>query len=194
MGSCSLFQGIPPTQGSNPGLPHYSLILYQLSHKGSPRILEWLAYPFSRGSSQLRNWTRVSCIAGRFFTSWATREALRFCIFNKLPSDAGPAGLLSGIEWWGFRLVIPLALWHFHVDVLEASQTKPHMTLLEFLSSFLKPTFLCIISSSQLLMPKILELSLVSIFPSLAYPIHQKMPLALSSKTYPKSLHLAPWC
>ena len=37
-----------PTQGSNPGLLHYRQILYQLSHKGSPRILEWVAYPFSR--------------------------------------------------------------------------------------------------------------------------------------------------
>ena len=52
--------GIFPTHGSNPGLPHCRQILYQLSHKGSPRILEWVAYPFSRGSSQLRNWTRVS--------------------------------------------------------------------------------------------------------------------------------------
>ena len=39
------------------------------------RILEWVAFPFSRGSSQPRDWTQVSCIAGRFFTSWATREA-----------------------------------------------------------------------------------------------------------------------
>ena len=36
----------------NPGLPHCTRILYQLSHKGSPRILEWVAYPFSRGSSK----------------------------------------------------------------------------------------------------------------------------------------------
>ena len=47
VGSLSLLQGISPTQGSNPGLPHYRRILYQLSHKGSPRILEWIAYPFS---------------------------------------------------------------------------------------------------------------------------------------------------
>ena len=40
------------------------------------RILEWVAMPFSRGSSQPRNWTQVSRIAGRFFTVWATREAL----------------------------------------------------------------------------------------------------------------------
>ena len=38
------------------------------------RILEWVAFPFSRESSQLRNWTQVSYIAGRFFTSWATSE------------------------------------------------------------------------------------------------------------------------
>ena len=39
------------------------------------RILEWVAFPFSRGSSQPRDWTQVSCIGGGFFTSWATREA-----------------------------------------------------------------------------------------------------------------------
>ena len=40
------------------------------------RILEWVAFPFSRGSSQPKDQTHVSCIAGRFFTSWATKEAL----------------------------------------------------------------------------------------------------------------------
>ena len=39
------------------------------------RILEWVTIPFFRVSSWLRNWTWVSCIAGRFFTTWATREA-----------------------------------------------------------------------------------------------------------------------
>ena len=39
------------------------------------RILEWIAFPFSRGSSQPRDQTQVSCIARGFFTSWATREA-----------------------------------------------------------------------------------------------------------------------
>ena len=70
VGSLCLLQGIVPTQGLNPGLLHCRWILYQLSHKESPRILEWVAYPFSRGSSWPRNWTRVSCIAGRLFTSW----------------------------------------------------------------------------------------------------------------------------
>ena len=40
------------------------------------RILEWVAFPFSRGSSQPRDRTQVSHIAGGFFTSWVTREAL----------------------------------------------------------------------------------------------------------------------
>ena len=43
----------------------------ELSHKGSPTILEWVAYPFSSGSSWQRNQNRVSCNAGGFFTNWA---------------------------------------------------------------------------------------------------------------------------
>ena len=52
VGSHSLLQGIFPAQGLNPGLPHCRWILYQLSHKGSPRTLEWVAYPFSSRSSR----------------------------------------------------------------------------------------------------------------------------------------------
>ena len=69
VGSLSLLQVIFLTQGSNPGLLYCGWILYQLSHTGSPRILEWVAYPFSRGSSHPRNQTRVSCTAGKFFTN-----------------------------------------------------------------------------------------------------------------------------
>ena len=71
VGCYTLLQGIFPTQGSNPVLLYRKQILYWRS----PRILEWVTYPFSKGSSQPRNQTRVSCIAGRFFTSWANREA-----------------------------------------------------------------------------------------------------------------------
>ena len=42
------------------------------------RILKRVACPFSRGSSQLKDWTQVSHIAGGFFTSWATREAQEY--------------------------------------------------------------------------------------------------------------------
>ena len=50
----ALLQEIFPTQGSNPGFLHCRCILYHLSHQGSPWILEWAAYPFSKGTSQPR--------------------------------------------------------------------------------------------------------------------------------------------
>ena len=80
VGSLSLLQGIFLTQGSNPGLPRCGHILYQLSHKGSPTIFEWVTYPFSSRSSWPRNRTGVSCTAGGFFTNWVIREAHSLCI------------------------------------------------------------------------------------------------------------------
>ena len=53
--SCSLLQGIFQTQVSNPGLPYCRRILYQLSHQGSTRILEWVVYAFFSRSS----WSRI---------------------------------------------------------------------------------------------------------------------------------------
>ena len=80
MGCHALLQGIFPIQGSNAGLLHCRRILYQLNYQGSPIfatsmdytvlgilqpiLLEWVAYPFSSGFSQPKNWTRVSWIAG----------------------------------------------------------------------------------------------------------------------------------
>ena len=63
VGSHSLLQRIFPTQGLNPGLPHCRQILYQLSHEGSPWILEWVAYPFSRGifPTKESNWSLQHC-------------------------------------------------------------------------------------------------------------------------------------
>ena len=60
-----LLQGIFPIQGSNPDLLPCRWILYYLSHKESPRILEWGAYLFFRGCSQHRNWTKVSYFSRR---------------------------------------------------------------------------------------------------------------------------------
>ena len=76
----SLLQGIFSTRGLNPGLLHCRWILYQLSHKRSPRILEWVAYPFSSGSSWLWNQTGPPCIAGGFYTNWAIDSY--FCVCN----------------------------------------------------------------------------------------------------------------
>ena len=95
VGGLSLLQGICPTLGSNPGLPHCRWILYQLSHKESLRILQWAACPFSSQSSPPRNQTGVSCIAGGFFTSWATREAFIFHAHLELSllSEVGGVGI-----------------------------------------------------------------------------------------------------
>ena len=62
------------------------------------RILEWIAFPFSRGSSQPRDWIQVSCIAGGFFTSWATREAQEYWSRQPIPSpgDLPTPGIKPG--------------------------------------------------------------------------------------------------
>ena len=101
--SLSLLQGIFPNQGLIPGLPHCRT-LYQLSLKGSPRILEWVAYTFSSRSSQPRDQTGVSCIAGRFFASWAIREARNNLRLN-MDLNPGPS------DWcytdWAIQVLIP---------------------------------------------------------------------------------------
>ena len=91
----ALLQGIVSTQGLNPGFFHCRWILYHLSHQGSQRILEWVAHFFSSRSSQPRNWTRVSCYAGGFFTSWAAREALVIFIIIIMK----PSGSLGLVLW-----------------------------------------------------------------------------------------------
>ena len=102
VGSCSLLQGIFPTWGSNQGLLHCRRILYQLSHKGSPGILEWVGYPFSSRSSQPRNQTQVSCIVSGFCTSWATRKAQEYwssclSLIQGIFQTRDP----SGVSWIG---------------------------------------------------------------------------------------------
>ena len=133
VGSLFLLQGIFPTQGSNPGLLHCKLILYRLSHKRSPRILKWVAYSFSIGSSRPRNWTRISCTEGWFFTNGAIREIPfkkfrwpiiedemvgwhHWCNGNELgqtPRDdgKGQGGLASCSPWSHKELGILLGYW-----------------------------------------------------------------------------------
>ena len=98
--SLSLLWGIFQAWGSKPGLLHCRQILYQLSHKGSPRILERVAYLFSRGFSQTRNWTGVSCIADKFFTNWAIREAQKHRAENTQRENC--MYFLGNCNWFGF--------------------------------------------------------------------------------------------
>ena len=76
------------------------------------RILKWVAISFSRGSSWSRDKTWVSCIAGRFFTDWATREAHSF--YHHDPLTHQPA-------WYTCAHLVP-----FHND----SETD-HLTILD---------------------------------------------------------------
>ena len=72
------------------------------------RILEWVAIPFSKGSSWSKDWTWVSCIAGRFFTIWATKEPSHRFIGSDLSDNLPFPGqtyspelcIGYGLEWW----------------------------------------------------------------------------------------------
>ena len=103
VGSLSLLQGNFPTQRSHPGLPHCKRILYQLIHKGSLRILKWVAYPFSRGSSRPRNWTGVSCTACRWILYQLSYE--------------GSHGITEGS--------LPLQNWHCLEKVVQRPGCRP---------------------------------------------------------------------
>ena len=85
----ALLQGIFPTQGSTP-VSHIAGKLFTSEPLGKPKNTGGGGPPFSRGSSQPRNRTRVSCIAGGFFTSSATREALRKNTGPKIWVCSGP--------------------------------------------------------------------------------------------------------
>ena len=62
------------------------------------RILEWVAFLFSRGSSQPRDQTQVSRIAGGFFTSWARMEVHKEF---KIPAKAKKKELIKQVGWFG---------------------------------------------------------------------------------------------
>ena len=91
-----LLQGIFPTQASNPGFPYCRWILYHLSHQGSLWILEWVAYPFSSGSSWSRNRTGVSCIAAEFFYQLSSEGSH----YSKIMSSANRNNFTSSFLFW----------------------------------------------------------------------------------------------
>ena len=70
------------------------------------KMLEWVAISFSRGSSWPRNWTQVFCNAGRFFTNWATKEAL-----------------------WARRFSVNICRWSFQVFPNQTEKRPWNLTL-----------------------------------------------------------------
>ena len=74
---CLVAQSCPWTEVCHPSATPWTEVCQALLSMGilQARILEWAAMYSSRGSSQSRDGTQVTCIAGGFFTGWATREA-----------------------------------------------------------------------------------------------------------------------
>ena len=117
------------------------------------RILEWVAIPFSRGFSQTRDQIQISCIAGGFFTFWATREALKAipaaaaaksCLTLCDPIDSSPPGstilrILQArtLEWvaisfsnawkWEVKLKSLSRVWLLATPRTAAYQAPPSM-------------------------------------------------------------------
>ena len=91
----------------NPGVEPRSPTLHEDSLPAEPpgrlRILEWVAYAFSTGSSWPRNRTRVSCITSRFFTSWATRKSCNyfFQLHNISRLSKDPMMLKLKLQYFG---------------------------------------------------------------------------------------------
>ena len=118
------------------------------------RILEWVAFPFSRGSSQPRDWTQVSHITVGFFTSWTTGEALSDVKGKRNQSqlclhldDGNQAHALSCLIWpvaelipgwdfsylvltWPQRLLKCLQLNHQSIKIILQPSSDPEAFLL----------------------------------------------------------------
>ena len=118
----TLLQAIFLIQGSNLGLPHCRRIIYCMSHQVSLWILEWVAYPFSRGSSPPRNGTRVSCIVGEFFTSWATQEAQLSTYENLKSKD-----LITKCSII-FLVYLPLTVLSLYIYIYREREREPSYT------------------------------------------------------------------
>ena len=112
VGSLSLLQGSFPTQGSNPGLPHWRQILYQLSHQGSHilGLLVNLLIAVTKGNLQMhvaRPWMWMSASSRR--TSWSTRRN-----WGPITRTCSASSRQSWMSRWGFpRLCIGSA--HFYL-------------------------------------------------------------------------------
>ena len=96
VGYHALHQVIFPTQRSNPGLLHCRRTPYQLSHQGSPRILEWVAYPFSRGPPWPRNRTRGSpALQAEFLPAELPEKPIYTLMFNLTANQVLPIKFLN---------------------------------------------------------------------------------------------------
>ena len=94
-----------------------------------PRILEWVAFPLSRGSSQSRDRTQVSHITGRFFTNWTTREAHHWEV-KCVSSSLKPYWVCNCFDHWITAEIILWDFWGQALSKLEGSIFFPLALLL----------------------------------------------------------------
>ena len=91
-------------------------------------ILEWVAFPFSRGSAWPRNQTRVSCIAGGFFTNWAIREVT--LVQDKIHLYFSSHLMFPNKQVWGS---LGLSACSFQFFSVPGIRTKPNLFIFNLL-------------------------------------------------------------
>ena len=95
------------------------------------RVLEWVAISFSRGSSWLRDQTRVSCIPGRRFNLWATREALYrspIILYYRAGRIYITCSMVLGLVY-GFSSQVQATRWCFHLKMVATHQVLAGSTV-----------------------------------------------------------------
>ena len=114
--SCSVMSSsLRPMDCSLPGFSVHGVL--------QAGLLEWLAIPFSRGSSQPRDWTRTSCTEGSFYTIWTTREAqklIRVNVYWAFPVRQ----LISSESLWWMPYVEKIIWPHFSMRQLLSSSAN----------------------------------------------------------------------
>ena len=119
------------------------------SGHGISRILEWVSIPFSRGSSRPRDWTQVSCLAGKSFTIWATREACNLSALTfgrdgwNFPLDADKH---VAVEMWSRKLEF-VSVWVLLPFCKAIPWVCPQLLLLVILSLH---CYLCILETTSI--------------------------------------------
>ena len=119
------------------------------------RILEWVAFLFSRGSSQPRDRTQVSHIAGGFFTSWATRKALMLNILTKKKKKKSYKTIviikrmgktLGGDRCLWLVVMISWACTYSQTHLFVYIKYVPHFRCQSYLKKVVKKISVCLVS------------------------------------------------
>ena len=115
-----------PMDCSLPGFSVHGIFVHGIFQA---RVLEWVAISFSRGSSWLRDGTQVSCISGRCFTLWVTREALRWyrrevcTLFRVQEGEERKRNVWDAFFWRGNGLNFPKPKANIRAMIQETIQT-----------------------------------------------------------------------